>query len=310
MYYFDNKSDNSVNAVGVEKDDSKELIYLHKGKNETRQQYNFNYKDYEKEIAKNGIRGRQKQYILSRLEKAYFEGLNESDLLLESDGFRELFKYVKNEEEKKSKFIAKSKIIPMIRNDWFNVVYANGPSGAGKTKVVVKIVQSYLKQNKKAEVYLISKKEKDKTIDQIKNVKRLDVTTFIDDPIKVEEFPDKCVIIFDDFEGYETDKKLYKQIIGFLNDCMTMGRTKLIQIFIITHSSALGKASTLIFQEASYFILYPQSMSHQSLKYIMQEKIGFDTTQIRYIKNLKSKYVCIHKAFPRYIISGNEIEII
>ena len=309
MFYFDENKSDSVCGVGFAKEDEDEIIYLHKGQADKKTKYNFSYKDYDKEISKNGIKGRQKQYILNKLEKAYFENAGDDALLLEDEGFRKLYRYVQQEEEKKSKYVFDSKIIPMLREKYFNVAYFNGPSGGGKTKLAVKVIQEYLSKHKKSEVFLISKKEKDVTIDQIKKLKRLDVKTFVEDPISIDEFPDGSVIVFDDFEGYESDKALYKQIIGFMNDCLTMGRTKLLQIIIITHSSALGRASSLIFQEASLIVLYPLSMSHHSMKYILGEKVGLDTQQIKYIKNLKSKWIAINKKYPRFLISGREIEL-
>jgi len=89
-----------------------------------------------------------------------------------------------------------------------------------------------------------------------------------------------------------------------------MGRTKLLQIFVITHSSAMGKATSLLFQEATYFILYPQSCSYHSLKYILKEKVGLSTEDIKRVKQMKSKYVVINNKYPKYIISGHTIELI
>ena len=310
-YYFDEKRAGSVCAVGVEKNDPDAIIYLHKGTNKNKKKYNFNYVDYEKEIKKSGVKRREKQYILSKLEDVFFENMNESDIEDGNEGFKNLYKHVKENEEKKSKFIADSKIIPMIRDDWFNVVFINGPSGAGKSKIAVNMVQQYLKHNKKIDVFLVSKKSSDKTIDQIKRIKKLDVETFLDDPITIDEFPDKSVIIFDDFEQFETtNKKLYVAIMGLLKDLVTLGRTKLLQVFIITHSSAIGRGSTLLYSEAQWLVLYPLANSYHSLKLVLQDKVGLDMTQIKYIKNLKSKYVVIHKSFPRFLISGDTIEFI
>jgi hypothetical protein len=311
MYYFDDKKPGALYPIGVEKNNAKSIIYLHKGnQNMNRPKYNFSYGEYEKEIKKNGIKGRNKNVILKKLEEAYFRDLDLEQMETEDPNFRSLFAHVKEHEDKKSKYVADSKIIPILRPDWFNVVYINGASGSGKTKICVKMVMEYKKLNKKANVYLISKKEQDKMIDQIKGIERIDVTTFLKDPMTVAELSDKDVIIFDDFEGYATNKPLFKEIVGFMNDLMTMGRTKLLQVFIITHVPTFGKESSLIFQEMTYAVIYPTSMSYHALKFLLQSKIGFDTDQINAVKKMKSKYVVINRSFPRYVISGNQCELV
>lgn len=310
MYYFDAKKEGALYPVGVEKANAKQIIYLHKGTKGNKQKYNFSYTDYETLINSNGIKGRNKQFILKKLEEAYFKDLDTSNMELEDDNFKALYRTVKENEDKKSKYVAHGKIIPLLKPDWFNVVYINGASGAGKSKIAVRMINEYKKSHKKANVYLISKKDSDKMIDQIKGINRIDVESFSEDPIDVSEFESRDVIIFDDFEGYQTNKVLFKQIIGLMNDLMTMGRTKLLQVFIITHLPTFGRDSSLIFQEMTYAIIYPTSCSYHSLKFLLKDKIGLDTQQINVIKSMRSKYVVINKTFPRYVISGDEIELL
>ena len=313
MYYFSDEKKGSLYPVGVEKKDKDGIIYLHKGekhKSDSKTQYNFSYSDYDKLIKENGIKGRSKNLILKRLEEAYFRDLDLDNMETEDSNFRSLYRVVKELEDKKSKFIARSKIIPLLRPNWFNVVYINGPSGAGKSKICYRMIMEYKRVNKKAGVYLISKKTKDKMLDQIKGLARIDVTTFLDDPMTVDELNDRDVIIFDDFEGYATDKKLFKLIIGFMNDLITMGRTKLIQVFVITHVATFGRDSSLLFQELTYAVIYPTAMNYHSMKLLLKDKIGFDTDQINAIKKMKSKYLIINRQLPRYIISDDSIELI
>ena len=169
MFYFDENKSDSVCGVGFAKEDEDEIIYLHKGQADKKTKYNFSYKDYDKEISKNGIKGRQKQYILNKLEKAYFENAGDDALLLEDEGFRKLYRYVQQEEEKRSKYVFDSKIIPMLREKYFNVAYFNGPSGGGKTKLAVKVIQEYLSRHKKSEVFLYQKKRKTSQLTRLKN---------------------------------------------------------------------------------------------------------------------------------------------
>lgn len=307
-YYFDYDEKNSRYPIAVEQDTAK-YVYLHKNKeneapNKNKNKYEFNFKDYESLIKSKGIKGKQKHQILQKLENKYFD---EGDS--EDEQYNDLHQAVEETENKK--FKAKHKLIPILRRNWFDVVYINGGSGAGKTKFLVKMVNAYIKslpKKEKPEIFLISKKEKDAMIDDnIKKVQRIDVNTFLDEPMKIEELPDKSIIILDDYEGYETNRPLFKLIIGFLNDLMTMGRTKLLKIFIISHLPSFGKDSTLTFIEASWFVFYPTRTSYSSLEYVLNKKIGWEIKDIKKIKNMKRVVIC---KFPRMFIHDKFIESI
>lgn len=305
QYYFDYEEKNSRYPIAVEQETNK-YIYLHKNKDEEKQKtiknkYEFNFKDYEELIKSKGIKGKQKHQVLQKLENKYFN--DEGD----DEHFGDLYNASEAIEEKK--FKAKKKLIPVLRKNWFDVVYINGGSGAGKTKYLVKMVNAYIKtltKKEKPEIFLISKKDKDVMIDDnVKGVQRIDVNTFLEDPMKVEELPDKSIIILDDYEGYESNKPLFKLIIGFLNDVMTMGRTKFLKIFIISHLPSFGKDSTLTFIEASWFVFYPTRTSYSSLEYVLHKKVGWEISDIRKIKDMKR--VIIRK-FPKMFIYDKFIE--
>ena len=138
QYYFDYEEKNSRYPIAVEQETNK-YIYLHKNKDEEKQKtiknkYEFNFKDYEELIKSKGIKGKQKHQVLQKLENKYFN--DEGD----DEHFGDLYNASEAIEEKK--FKAKKKLIPVLRKNWFDVVYINGGSGAGKTKYLVKMVQN------------------------------------------------------------------------------------------------------------------------------------------------------------------------
>jgi hypothetical protein len=286
-----------------------DYLYLHKRKQDKEEEkpiknrYDLKFKDYEEAIKRNGIKGKEKHSVMEHLEEMYFSNIQGDDK------YKDLQKIVEEKEGKK--FKAKKKLIPVLRKNWFDVVYINGRSGAGKTKFLVRMVNAYLKtltKKEKPEIYLISKKEKDAMIDDnIKGIQRLDVNTFLEEPMTIDEIPDKSVIIFDDYEQYEPDRPLFKLIIGFLNDLMTMGRTKLLKIFIISHLPTFGKDSTLTFIEASWFVFYPTKTAYSSLEYVLNKKVGWELNEIKKIKGLKR--VVVNKD-NKFIIYDKFVELI
>lgn len=315
MYYFDTEYDGKAIPVAIEKKDKNEVVYLHKIKHKNigtnKRHYNFNFSEYEKIIKQMGFKRSKKNEALKYLEEYYFDNIEPDD------EYKQLYDIVKEKEDKKQTFIANSKLGVLLRPNWYECIYINGPSGSGKSKIIVQIVNDYLEYLKnmkikpKPEIYLISKKQSDKMIDQIKGIKRIDENTIVDEPITLDEIPDKSIWIFDDWEQFKNDKILYRCVVSFLNDLITMGRTKLIKVFIITHSASMGSLSSLFFQEMTHLISYPRTCSYHSLKLLLQDKVGLDIEEIKIIKNMTSKYVVIHKGSPcRFVISGDKIELI
>lgn len=308
-FYINYTEKGSKYPVAMEQT-SRKMLYLHKVKEDEEPQietnkYEFNFKDYEKAFKELDIKGKQKHSILAKLENSYFNDNNDE----EDETMKQLLKLVKEEENKK--FKASEKLIPVLRKNWFDVVYINGGSGAGKTKYLVKMVNAYLQtlsKKEKPNVYLISKKSKDEMIDKgIKGIVRIDVDTFIDNPVSIDEVEEKSIVILDDFEGYENNKKLFSQIIGFLNDLMTMGRTKLFKIFIISHLPSFGRNSTLTFIEASIFVFFPTRTSMSSLQYILQNKVGYPQSEIKKFEGMKRVVVFKH---PKMYISGKYLNFV
>lgn len=308
-YFIDYEEKDAVKSVAVEKDSHKNL-YLHKLKDNTlpklnKKKYDFLLSDYEKLIKKLDIRPRQYLSVLRNLENWYFNGV---ELDNNEDGkYDSLMNLVEQNELKKLK--ADRKLIPTFKKDWFDVIYINGGSGAGKTKFLVSLVNTYvhsLKKKDKPEIFLVSKKAQDAMIDKnIKGVQKIDPYSLLEEPMTIDELPDKSILIFDDFEGYQSEPKLFKLIMSFLNDLITMGRTKLLKVFIITHQPSFGKQSTLIFMESTYYVFYPSRSSFNSLEYMLTNKLGMSKNDIDLVKNLKR--VTISK-YPKYMIYDKYIK--
>jgi hypothetical protein len=313
MFYFDDNKTNSEYPVAISKDD--DIIYLHKDKKDKakipKKKYDLDYKPYEKLINEN-YKGKEKRKILLKFQEAYFNNFEEENLGMMDDKFKNVYKHIKTNEDNKSKFTTDTKLKTVLKFDWFDVIYITAPSGAGKTKIIVSMIDTYFNmyyKKKKPPVIVISKKIEDEMLDKIKNI-RLDPSTFIEDPIKMDEIEKESIIIFDDFESYENEPYIYNAILSFLTDIITMGRTKKLKVFIVLHGLLKPKIQSLIYNEMTYLILYPNSSSYSTIKRLLEQKVGLDIKKINEIKNLKSKYLIIHKTYPKYIIYSNNVELL
>lgn len=328
VYHYVNYNEKgSKHPIAMEYE-SHRMLYLHKRKDEDsdsepdlfpKNVYDFNIRDYERILKEAGVKGKKRELLLMDFENQYFNNTQTVN-----SQYSDIYKQVAENESKK--FKAHQKLIPVLRKDWFDVVLIQGKSGAGKTKSLIRMVNAYkmqLNKKEKPDIYLISKKESDDMIDNGKagsknkldrglkqqGMERIDVETFLEKPMVASEIPDKSIIIFDDFEGYQNNKKLFALIIGFLNDLATMGRTKLVKIFIITHQSTFGKDSSVMFIELSWYVCCPFKTPPASLDYVLERKIGISKEARKRVEKLnrifvdKNSTMCLHGKYCEYLQS-------
>lgn len=78
----------------------------------------------------------------------------------------------------------------------------------------------------------------------------------------------------------------------------------------LTHYLSNYKKTRLMLSESTHFVLYPQSTGLQALTYLLKTYIGMDSKEIVKLKNSGSRWVCIHKNYPMYIITENSAYIL
>lgn len=305
MYYFDTKKSDMPIAKSETKGD---IVYLHKGENKQKKQYQLFYDDYKEEINKN-FKKAEKQSVISKLEKAYFDDVKPSQIF--DERLRNVYEKVIELEGKRQVFEEHDDILyPICIKGKFNVFFISGSCGAGKSTMALKIANEYKKQNKKHDVFVISRLEDDSTLDQAKYMIKLDCDTFLEEKPTFDLFKN-CLIIFDDFESYQTtNKKIYDAIIGLMNELLTMGRHNGISMIVINHLISNYKSTRLLFAEATHFILYPASCSNHSMKYLLGTYGGLDYRQIMGIKKDRSHFVCLYRHHPNFIVSDHKVELL
>lgn len=203
-------------------------------------------------------------------------------------------------------------IIPNTNENKRDIYFLAGASGSGKSYIAKDIATSYKKLYPNRPVYVISKLDKDDTLDKIPDLIRLDYMEFIENPPDINNFSDSMVI-FDDYETI-TPKKALTAVHNFMDDLLIMGRKHRdsqgnVSMMILNHHLTNYKATRLILNEASHYILYPQATSSHSLGYLLKSRLGFTKEEIKELKKL-GRWVCIHKNYPQYLISSQYSKIL
>jgi hypothetical protein len=203
-------------------------------------------------------------------------------------------------------------ILPNTDENKRDVFYVAGASGSGKSYIATQIARNYNKLYPDRDIYIVSKLDDDSTINNSGiNIIRLNWKKLIDN-FDINVFYN-CMMIFDDCDTIEgKEGKILKNVI---DDIAIMGRKHSegqgnISLLFLTHYLTNYKATRLILNEATHLILYPQNTSYHPLYYLLKNYVGLDEAESRKLKKLGSRWVCIHKNYPQYLISQYEVKLL
>jgi len=189
------------------------------------------------------------------------------------------------------------------------IIYITAPSGSGKSYWTKHYCDEYRKLYKQRPIYLFSSISEDSSIDSIKGLKRIKLTPeLINETIEAKDFSDSLVI-FDDTDCL-TDKLIKNKVNSILNSILETGRHYNVSVCYTSHIACAGNDTKRILNEAHFTVIFPKTAGNRSLKYLLDGYLGLDKEQIKKIKNLKGRWICISKTFPRVVISEQEIYIL
>jgi len=259
-----------------------------------------------------GLSATKRVALFNRLQEAKEKGIP-PEMLIEDEGIRKLYKRILSDDSSNDKTIvlpddSTFHLIPNPDKDKRSVYYIAGASGSGKSYIARGLAEGYKKLFPSRQVYLISKLKEDSTLDTMKIGRplRIDVQSLIDNYPTIDEFKD-CMVIFDDYDTF-TDKagKVVQQLI---DDLAIQGRHTNTTMLCLTHYITNYKKTALMLNEAMYYIIYPQSTSFSSLKYLLATRVGMSKEEIHELRKM-GRWVCIYKNYPQFLISQHTAKIL
>lgn len=264
---------------------------------------------YTKELK--GLKPSERVAIFNRLSEAKAKNIP-PEMLVEAEPIKRIYRrIVADDKDDKSVVLPDDSSFHLIPNPDPNtrsVYYIAGASGSGKSYIARGLAEGYKKLFPDRQVYLISKLREDSTLDTMKIGKplRIDVQSLIDNYPTIDEFKD-CMIIFDDYDTFVgKEGKVVQQLI---DDLAIQGRHTNTTMLCLTHYITNYKKTTLMLNEAMYYIIYPQSTSFSSLKYLLQSRVGMSKEDIHNLRSL-GRWVCIYKNYPQFLISQHTAKLL
>lgn len=187
------------------------------------------------------------------------------------------------------------------------ILYITGSSGSGKSYFTKKYCREFARVFPKRPIYLISSVDKDESVDDIKNLKRIKLKSkeFLEEDFVIDDFKDSLVI-FDDTDVIP-DKKLRNKINTILHLILQTGRHTNTYCIYTSHLATAGNDTKHILNEAHSITFFPKTMGGRMMKYLCENYLGLDKKEITHIKKLPSRSVTVMKTFPKVVVGDKDI---
>lgn len=284
-----------------------EVLYLHEDLNNGRKpKPNLDKLKYAKDLK--GMTPAQKTRAMVKIEAAIKSG---DDSGIEEPSIKSLLGRIKDDSESSTQIELDDEglfeLLPNPDPKRREVWYIAGQSGSGKSWIAKQLALFYHKLFPKRGIYLISKLEKDETLDALKFLKRIPIQSFVEDYPRLEEFRE-TMCIFDDYDTLTGDAE--KVITKIIDDLAIMGRHECVTILALSHYLTNYKKTRLLLNEATHIVVYPLSTSYHALRYLLKNYIGVDEDDIKRHKKLGSRWLMYAKGFPQFMISQRDAELL
>jgi hypothetical protein len=122
----------------------------------------------------------------------------------------------------------------------------------------------------------------------------------LDDPLTIEEFHDKMVIL-DDIEAF-SDKHIIKELEMFANKLVNTGRHHNIDVIICRQKLMAGHKTSDILNGIHQIVCFPKTASRFQLQNYLERYLHLPKKIIKKILDVPSRWVLINTSNPVYCL--------
>lgn len=194
------------------------------------------------------------------------------------------------------------------KNTERQILYITGASGSGKSFFSRMFIEDYKKAYPKRPIWVLSSLLEDPTLDKLKYIKRIKIMEqkFMDTDLTAQNF-EQSLVLFDDVDVI-SNKAIKKKVLEIFNSIAQIGRHFKVSVIFTSHNACNSHETKNQLNESHHIVIYPLTSGGRTLKYLLDQYLGFDKKQIRRIKNMdNSRWCCISKSYPMSVITQNEI---
>jgi len=183
-------------------------------------------------------------------------------------------------------------------------VFIAAKSGAGKSSIASLYMYEYKNKFPENDILLYSPHDNDTCYHKNNFIKQN--LENIDEDIDLNHISNS-LIVFDDMDNL-IDKQHQKKVNAYIHNILCNGRKYGISCVILAHSLMNYHETRTILNECQRVVFFTSGSKYHTTRFL---KIygGCDNETIKYITNVKSRWVCFSYV-PNYIITENEVKIL
>jgi len=179
------------------------------------------------------------------------------------------------------------------------ILYVSGSSGSGKSFYVAGYLKEYHRMNPKNPIFVFSSLTEDKTIDDCKNVVRID---FKDEDFYLADYTDikkwkDSLVVYDDTEMI-ADPFIATKIKNLQDLILTTGRHENVFCIVTSHVCNARERTRLILIESFSITLFLDTMGYKNLLYALESGFGLKRKQIDMLQTIDSRWITIFRTSP------------
>jgi len=193
-------------------------------------------------------------------------------------------------------------ILPRMEKNQVENLYIGAPSGAGKSTFTKNYAQQYRKIHPDNPIFIFTRATdpdpafKDLKCKYIKIDKKM-----IEKPIDGLKELYNSLCIFDDIDTFR-DKDITKAVRSLRDDILQTGRKANISTISTSHQVLNYKTTREVLNESQCVVLFPKGGGFHAINSFLKEYCGLSKEQIQRIVKLPSRWVCIYKTYPMYVV--------
>lgn len=200
------------------------------------------------------------------------------------------------------------KNIQLPRGSFINIYPASkserimigGPAGQGKSTQAANYARLWKAEHPEQMIHLFARQEDDPAFDGIELEEIvIDDASILDEDLNLDDFANSLVI-FDDMDNLQ-DKKVSEYILKLMGDLMANGRKKNIWIIYMTHVLLDRNKTKIALNESGRVIFFNGCGSRQNENFL-KTYCGMKTAEVNTLCTLPSRWVCISRNTPRYVV--------
>lgn len=174
----------------------------------------------------------------------------------------------------------------------------SGPSGCGKSTLAGGFCRRYCALFPEAPCYLICGASGDKDpafADLFASGRMKQIPLAELEGLDLESgFPEKCCVVVDDIES--SSKKELLEIERVQKGFLCLGRKPCWTTILLGHVACDGsRAARYTLAECDSIVIFPRVTMHGQTAYLCEKKLGLTKDQIKDLRRLPSRWVCIRK---------------